>query len=110
MELFESLGSIYVSEKSTISYKNIIELIILCNGKISKTKDDAKLIIGEYYNNKNNKNKENNNNNIKTNDENDTIDKNQEKICLKPEWVLDSIMNNRIKKFHKYLIKEDNDK
>ena len=74
-----------MSEKSTIPKKNLIELIKLCSGTIVDNKNEAKYIIGDYANNNNN----------------------NDKFSLNPLWILDSIMVNRVKKFGKYLLKDN---
>lgn len=77
MDIFKDCGCIYIGKKTSPKREDLRELITLCQGKVSNVYRSANIIIGELMNG-------------------------SDFVCLREQWVLDSIMLNRLQSFKSY--------
>lgn len=86
MDIFSSLGPIFISSKCNIPKNDLKELITLCAGRVVDNRKKAKYIIADPSTN--------------------LI---MDKIYVQPQWILDSISNNSIQKLTKYIVNIQSD-
>ncbi|KAK2713491.1 microcephalin-like [Artemia franciscana] len=79
LDLFKSLGPLYISKNSVIPCWDLTHLVRLAGGEVVDRARDATIIIGMFY-------------------------RNELSVCIDPTWVLDSIQKNCIQNLELYRI------
>ncbi|KAL9700952.1 hypothetical protein quinque_004393 [Culex quinquefasciatus] len=87
MDLFgECGGTFYVSERCEVPQDQLRELIITCGGKITGNAQAARYLL------------------VSSLEDVGGVPKGA--FCVSPQWILDSIQENRVKKTYRYLVRK----
>lgn len=77
MDIFRDCGYIYIAASSVPRCSDLRELVVLCKGKVTKTKNRCKISVGEKV---------------------------EGVISVKELWILDSITQYKLKPFTSYIL------